>query len=87
MGVLYLPYGFSLSGYAYATVSIIIWGIFNFMGLSRLWKSAGIVNGDFSLVGYKVYGKKIKILIDWLLFFTQVGFATCYIVYIWHAIL
>jgi len=57
------------------------------MGLSRLIQSAKLIKGDFSNIALNILGDTFKIIVDFLLFFTQIAFWTAYVVYISHATL
>ena len=82
VGILFLPYGFSLGGFLFSIIVMLICCLLVYMGYIRLIETKIVLNGDYSEMAEKAFGKIARILVDILLIIGQMGAVTAYLVYI-----
>jgi len=80
--VLYLPRAYWNGGYIFSAVALFLSYVLTLICAMKLLKVAKEVPGDFSEIGYKIYGTKGKIAADISIVASQVGFVTAYVAFI-----
>eukprot|EP00826_Nyctotherus_ovalis_P054501 TRINITY_DN7140_c0_g1_i25.p2 TRINITY_DN7140_c0_g1~~TRINITY_DN7140_c0_g1_i25.p2 ORF type:complete len:159 (-),score=32.23 TRINITY_DN7140_c0_g1_i25:826-1251(-) len=72
IGVLYLPKGFSDSGWAFGSIAFLVCAFFSSEGFNRLISSHEKVGGDYPTLAKKAGGRKLKFLLEIALVISQV---------------
>lgn len=72
IGVLYLPKGFSDSGWAFGCVAFLVCAFFSSEGFNRLIASHEKAGGDYPTLAKKAGGAKLKFLLEIALVVSQV---------------